>query len=662
MTRFFCLAVAFMVGPGCAMRGPSLKDAVTGPNASTTALYRNPIAQDKIFVEAVLSDGKPRLFLVDTGAAISVVSRRVAIELNLAIQARPGHLSGIGGSTTWVGSVLPSIQIGRFRISDTAVAVGVTGVPTHVGMVPLDGIIGSDILKHFRVEVDYPAQTLTLKRPGVEAMPPESVPLFFNGEHPLTQTTLTARDINGTTVHQPVLLEIDTGARGILLIGGTNSDLATVASQGTELIAGIGSSGKANKRSTRRIPVAQISVGGQMLDTPQQAVWIQYDAPVRRHSPEMPGLIGYNALKNHRLVLDYPDKRFALVAGATARPALDVHSWFIDRGEAKSDPLKRVRALFIIGQDQEARRRLNRLAQRPTVNPGAAALLSRIERREGKIVSAAQRLASLSIRDLIETGELSTSVNGLWLSGKTAEAETQARAATILDPASPAAWVALADVKLATGLPKDARHAIAEAVQLEANPHAHLLRRALIAGMDDDTDGALAHLRRLIRLNPADGYAAWLYARLPADPERIAMARADILNTEKSLHPGDEPLDFLAGAWHMLGDQQRAEDLMLSGLERDCSRASTTPSKENCQAWYQAMIGAGLPEAYQRVTGALQAHPGRAEFLDTLSVVLEAQGDLQGARDASWLAAARSPDDPYLVSQAIRLQAMVDPR
>ena len=191
----------------------------------------------------------------------------------------------------------------------------------------------------------------------------------------------------------------------------------------------------------------------------------------------------------------------------------------------------------------------------------------------------------------------------------------------------------------------------------EADPAAHLLRRSIIAIIDGDTDGALAHLRDHIRKVPHDGYGHWLYAQFAQGPERQAMATADLSTASMGLNAQELPMDFLAAAWQILGDEALSDEMFTAGLERDCARARSEASRQNCEAWYQAMLGRDLGDAESKVTAALQTYPGRAEFLDTLAVVRNAAGDAKGARDASWEAARYSPDDVYLFTQALRFQA-----
>ncbi len=284
-------------------------------------------------------------------------------------------------------------------------------------------------------------------------------------------------------------------------------------------------------------------------------------------------------------------------------------------------------------------------------------MLSRYHRAAGRTEQAHELLKSLSVRDLVELGEIVAWVNGLWLQGDSEEAFQQAELATVLVPDAVPAWLALADAAIATGKSSIARAAIAEAVSVEANPDGHLLRRAFIATEDNDHDGAMAHLRRAIQIQPRVGYAHWLYSHLALDPERQALVRNDLLQAESRLHPGDGPLDFFAGAWTQLNDPERAAKFMTDGLARDCAKAPDQPSQQNCMAWYHALTGTDLDNAKRMVETALAERPHRAEYLDTLAVVLEAQGRQSDARDAAWKAAMQVPDDVYLFTQALRLQS-----
>jgi tetratricopeptide (TPR) repeat protein len=324
-----------------------------------------------------------------------------------------------------------------------------------------------------------------------------------------------------------------------------------------------------------------------------------------------------------------------------------------------ADSIDRVRALFILGRTDEGLRKLERLARNPTDHPAAVSLLARNYRANGRAEEAHTLLSTLSIRDLVEHGEIVAWVNGLWLQEDSDLALEQARLATVMQPEASQGWLALADAALAKGDVFQARLAVTEAVRIDANPDAHLLRRAFIAMQDTDEAGAMTHLRRLIRLHPSGGYAHWLYSGMASDTERVNLVRDDLIDAEQRLHPGDGPLDFLAGAWAKLGEKDRAVAHLKNGLQRDCARAPDTASQRNCTAWYHALVRLDLDTANTLVNSALESRPNRAEYLDTLAVVLEAQGHGKAARDAAWQAAKQSPDDVYLFTQALRLDAVL---
>ncbi len=114
-----------------------------GPGQSQVPVYRNQRSPDKIYVLATLPDGKERVFLVDTGSSLTTISSDVAKDLGIQTTQRPGRLIGLGGSTAWHGASLESMKIGDYTVRKIDIAVGVTGIPTRVGLVPLAGIIGN---------------------------------------------------------------------------------------------------------------------------------------------------------------------------------------------------------------------------------------------------------------------------------------------------------------------------------------------------------------------------------------------------------------------------------------------------------------------------------------------------------------------------------------
>jgi predicted aspartyl protease len=282
-------------------------------------MYRNPVSKDKIFVEVRLHEGPPRIFLIDTGSSLSVVSRDVALELGLKLQPRSSTLVGVAGRTGWIAATLPEVRLGRFLLTDQEVAVGVKGIPSHVGLVPMDGVLGNDVLRHFQVEVDYPGQTLRLSRPGEQAHPEHAVPLYFDGQHPKAQVRITARNSAGHTVDQSALLDVDTGATSLLLMGPSTRGLEAVSVPTATRLQGVGSTSPIDIEA-RDLSIVSAELGGRRVDGSFQAQWIGAEQPPHRAAERMPGLLGHQILKGHRVFIDYPAKRFALTESTGSIP------------------------------------------------------------------------------------------------------------------------------------------------------------------------------------------------------------------------------------------------------------------------------------------------------------------------------------------------------
>ena len=405
-----------------------------------------------------------------------------------------------------------------------------------------------------------------------------------------------------------------------------------------------------------------VEVGGARVEQQTTARWLGFDPGGRGGLAPlgMAGLIGHAVLEDHLVMLDYPGQRIALAPSSSAPIERDLHEWHLGqvRRDRTPDGIRhRARLLAYLGERDEALRLLERWHDESPADLEAIALHARVLRLEGRVDDARLLLASLDSGDLVDSGEIVAAVNALWLAGDVAGAGRLAESAVAARPTDAQAWVATADALRAAGDPAGARGAIRTANRISGNPDGHLIRRAWIAGEDDDIYGSITHARRLLDLHPAGGMAAWMYARAVAGTDDEALFRRDAERALGRLHPGDGPLDFLAASYGHLGESERARALMDAGRERDCSQGSEAAGRSNCEAWYRAMAGHDIAQARMAIDEALDEHPYRTEFLDTKAAVLEAQGSIEDARNVAWHAASIAPDDVYLLWQAARLDA-----
>jgi predicted aspartyl protease len=107
-------------------------------------------------------EGHTLRFAVDTGASITVISPEVARRCEVAATSMPA-MTGGGGAVAASAAVIPSLAIGPVRLSRVRVAVAEFLEPLGQTLgTTLDGIIGTNVLRRFRVTFDYPGQTLRL--------------------------------------------------------------------------------------------------------------------------------------------------------------------------------------------------------------------------------------------------------------------------------------------------------------------------------------------------------------------------------------------------------------------------------------------------------------------------------------------------------------------
>lgn len=664
--RFLPLALALLVGCPAHRGNLGLSNyelTVSGAERTAVDLLVDSPASDKIFIQVDLGLDDPALFLVDTGASVTVVNAAVVEALGLIPTPGRGVIEGMGGATPWSSVVIPSMRIGDVEIEHVDAAADVRGVPTFSGGPPLQGILGNNVFQHFVLTVDYPAARLELDRSGEPVELANPSPMLFDGMHCYSFVRLESGELD----HQ-VLLAVDTGARGVLLSGFSGAPLAPLATEGEEALMGIGSGddlpATGFMRRTRRIPLDRGTVGGVTIEDPGDAQWVNFEGPVRIGPASMPGLLGHAIMEEHRVVFDIPGERFALIPTTGPERELLGHQVLLDHeiethGDDPERAYYRARLLAWLEDESGAIAEVQRYLELHPEDAEARVFLARLHEYEGDLEAYSDTLAPLEPGVLGEQGELVSVVNGLVLAEQAARSLELAQAGVDALPEQGFSRIALADALLASGDTAAARRALAEANRLDESPDGHLLRRARVSLAEGDRLAALSHSRRLLEILPSSGFAIWFYQHLVQGDAELATFERDLELAMERLHPGDRPLDFLAAAYQRLGQTERVLELLPRGIERDCEPLEPGASQANCYAWYNAMAGVELDQALEHSLEATTEFPHRSDYLDTLAMVHWRRGELEQALEASSRARRHAPGDVYLAWQQERLAEAV---
>lgn len=161
-------------------------------------------------VVRVRINGRPHEFWLDTGASMTILSAAVAREGGVSLAGRDTLALGvIGGNIAARAVVIDSLSVGRFVARGITAAL-VSGdmlrldyrmedgqrIPVHI-----DGVLGSDLLRHMDLVIDADAGTVSISKPRRNAHAVRN--LFWVG-FPVVR--LVTRD------GRPLLFGLDTGA------------------------------------------------------------------------------------------------------------------------------------------------------------------------------------------------------------------------------------------------------------------------------------------------------------------------------------------------------------------------------------------------------------------------------------------------------------------
>lgn len=261
-------------------------------------------AQPLILLPVHVNHNGPFEFILDTGAGTSLLSAELATRLDIQVTGSKEGQSA-GGKVSVSLARIDSLAVGQVNLDD--VDVGIVDL-SHIGKTVgagIDGDLGYNFLKHFRVMIDYRDCEIRLDDP-------KRVESFGRGAKTEVPIRLAspAKPLILVDVHAngrgPFQFAIDTGTSTTVIAPELAKQLGVESSP-----AGAGTTGGAPVDFSAGI-LQSFQLGGTRTDNMAVVVADFFDMLNIAIGAKLDGIVGYNFLRNYKVLIDYPGERLTL--------------------------------------------------------------------------------------------------------------------------------------------------------------------------------------------------------------------------------------------------------------------------------------------------------------------------------------------------------------
>lgn len=134
------------------------------PQANKNRFMLANTSKPVVVVEVYINGKGPYAFILDTGASVTNISGELADSLGLALTAGPEITAGGGKLKTSVG-MLSEVKLGNDKEKNlTVLVVGYLDMLSKATGKKIDGVLGYDFMKHYKITIYYPAGNLYLEK------------------------------------------------------------------------------------------------------------------------------------------------------------------------------------------------------------------------------------------------------------------------------------------------------------------------------------------------------------------------------------------------------------------------------------------------------------------------------------------------------------------
>ena len=346
---------------------------------ATTAAVSIPfeLVARHIVVQVKINNSRPLSFVFDTGDKVGIVDTERAKELGLTLQGQI-RVGGAGSDT------LP----GSFVQGATWTIPGLEGFSQPIALaLPLgnlakkfghdfDGIIGSDFIRLFVVEVDYEKRVIKLhdKDKFSYSGPGEGIPIELDRQgHPLLHAEVTP--VSGSAIKGKFVLDLGSGA-ALALYSPFVSDNRLLGS-GLKTIKSIGAGGAGGRTTGQIGRIAQLKIGRFKIVSP--ITLFSEDKAGAFASTALAGNIGQQIAGKFKVFLDYNRERVIFEPTANLNAPFDrAYGGFALNAEDKAYTTFRITEVLEDSPASEVGLQTNDLIIRVDDKPASELTLTRL--------------------------------------------------------------------------------------------------------------------------------------------------------------------------------------------------------------------------------------------------------------------------------------------
>lgn len=261
-------------------------------------------AQPLILLPTRVNGAGPFEFILDTGAGTSLLSGELAQQLNVKILGTKEGQSA-GGTISVSLAKADSLAIGGAKIEDVEVGIVDLGHIAKAIGTKIDGDVGYNFLKHFRVTIDYQAGEIRFDDPkrveNFGRTAKTEIPMRLAS--PAKPLLLVDVHVNG---RGPFQFAIDTGTSTTAIAPELAQQLDMQGAPMGPLTTG----GAQLQITAGRLQSFQ--VGATQVDDLVVVVADFFAMLSQAVGAKLDGIVGYNFLRSFRVVIDYPSEKFRL--------------------------------------------------------------------------------------------------------------------------------------------------------------------------------------------------------------------------------------------------------------------------------------------------------------------------------------------------------------